>query len=58
MSHEDRAPDVEAGLRFVQIIATRSLGGHDALYGLTHDGRVYERTASGWRALSMADVTG
>jgi hypothetical protein len=54
---EDRTPDVEAEVRFVQIVATRSLGGYDLVYGLTHDGRVFERTTGGWKALSMTDVT-
>ena len=52
------APDLETELRFVQISATRSaLGGHDLIYGLTRDGRVYEMTAGGWKALAMKEVT-
>lgn len=54
----DDASDLGPELRFVQIAATRSsLGGHDLVYGLTHDGRVYELTTGGWKALAMREVT-
>jgi hypothetical protein len=54
---DDPAPERGTELRFVQIAATRSgIGGADLVYGLTHDGRVYELTAGGWKALPMTEV--
>jgi hypothetical protein len=51
------APALGTELRFVQISATRSaLEGHDLVYGLTCDGRVYEMTAGGWKALAMKEM--